>query len=356
MLTFILFIALLSVLVLVHEYGHFWTARKMGMNVEEFGIGFPPRAFKIKRNGTIYSINWLPLGGFVKIKGEDGSQRNDPDSFASKKPGPRLLVLSAGVLMNYALAIVLLSIGFMIGLPQSIDGTAGAEVRDRKVQIVQVLPGSPAEKSGVSIGDEVVSFNGEAIMDSAQLVGLAGGSVGQTAAFVFKRGEEVINKDIEIVVLEETGKGGIGVGLLATGVISYPPHIAIAKGVTSTVKLSGQMFSGFYNIIKNLVTGKGAGAQVSGPIGIAVMTGEVAKLGFSYLIQFAALLSINLAVLNFLPFPALDGGRALFVIIEKIRNKPVSQKIESIFHAVGFALLMLLIIVVTFKDIVRFIK
>lgn len=356
MLTFIIFILVLSVLVLVHEFGHFWTAKKMGMAVDEFGIGFPPRAWSIKYKGTTYSINWLPLGGFVKIKGEDGEFRSDPDSFVSKKPWQRFIVLAAGVVMNFLLAVVLLSVGFMVGLPQSVEGIKDAQVTDRKLQVIEVLKDSPAQIADLKIGDDLKSLNGTPLSTVADLTERALPLLDQTATLEILRDGQTLTKEVDVKVLKETGKPGIGVGLMATGIVKYGPFRAVWEGLLATIHLTGQMVVGFYEIIKNIVIGKGPGMEVSGPIGIAVMTGEVARLGFAYLIQFTALLSINLAVINFLPFPALDGGRAIFVILEQIRRKPVKQKVEAIFHAAGFALLMLLVVIVTFKDIVRLIK
>lgn len=356
MLTFIIFILVLSLLVLVHEFGHFWTAKKMGMAVDEFGIGFPPRAWSIKYKGTTYSINWLPLGGFVKIKGEDGEHREDPDSFASKKPWQRFLVLSAGVIMNFLLAVILLSVGFMVGLPQSVEGIEDAQVSDRKLQVIEILKDSPAELAGLKIGDDLKKLNGQDLSTVADLTERAAPLLDQKVTLEVLRDGQTLMKELDVKVLKETGKAGIGVGLVATGIVKYGPLRAVWEGLQSTIQLTGQMVVGFYEIMKNIVMGKGPGMEVSGPVGIAVMTGEIARLGFSYLIQFTALLSINLAVINFLPFPALDGGRAIFVILEQIRRRPVKQKVEAIFHAAGFALLMLLVVIVTFKDIVRLIK
>lgn len=356
MITTLIFLAVLSVLVLVHEFGHFWTAKKMGMKVEEFGIGFPPRAWSVKKKDTVYSINWLPLGGFVKIKGEDGQNRNDPDSFAAKKPWQKFIVLAAGVAMNFILAAAILSVGYIIGLPQAIDGLDQGMVRDRKVQLIQILPESPAQRAGLQIGDAVKTFNGEEILTVERLISLANKSVGQTAVLEIVRDGKIMEKEIPVELMPQTGKGGIGVALIGTGIVSYPFHSAIWHGFKSTALLTGQVINGFYQMLKSIAIGQGAGVEVSGPVGIAVLTGEVSRLGFVYLLQFAALLSINLAVINFLPFPALDGGRAIFVLIEKIRRKQIDQKIEGVVHALGFSLLMILIIIVTFKDILRFIK
>lgn len=356
MMTVIVFIIILSLLVFVHELGHFWTAKKMGMDVEEFGFGFPPRAWGKKIGNTIYSINWLPIGGFVKIKGEDGTHRNEAGSFASKKPWQRIVVLSAGVIMNFLLAAIILGVGFMFGVPQALDGVDGATVVYPQVQVINVIEGLPAAEAGIKIGDSIKQVNGIDIVRSSELIEVVHNALDTTAMITVQRGEERIEMEVPVVLLEETQRGGIGVGLIETGTISYPWYTAIFKGFEAAVMLTVAIVTGFVALIGKLITGAGVGASVSGPVGIAVMTGQVAQLGWVYLMQFTAMLSLNLAVLNFLPFPALDGGRVIFVIMEKLRGKPVPQKVEGYFHAAGFLLLMLLIIVVTFKDVVRLIQ
>ena len=328
----------------------------MGMRVEEFGFGFPPRAWGKKKNGTLYSINWLPLGGFVKIKGEDGSHFGEADSFSTKKPWQKLIVLAAGVIMNLVLASVLLSVGYIFGLPQAVDGLQGGDVRDLRIQIVQVLPDSPADQAELLPGDIIRKYNNEPVVSSQQLMDLNEKNVSQSVSIEFQRGKENFIKNIPIIVLKETGKGGIGVGLMATGIVSYPIHLAVIKGVQSTYYITIGVAQGLSKMVKDLFTGNGVAGEVSGPVGIAVLTGQVATLGVSYLIQFTALLSVNLAVLNFIRFPALDGGRAVFVLIEKLRGKPINQRAEGLVHAAGFALLMILVIIVTFKDVARLIQ
>jgi regulator of sigma E protease len=291
----------------------------------------------------------------VKIKGEDGQNREDTDSFASKKPWQRIVVLVAGVVMNFLLAAALLGIGFMFGLPQALDGVRGGEVSDQKIQIISTLPGLPAEEAGVQYGDVVVSFNGEAIDSVDELIQLTDAAKDTTATIELLRGDERVVLDVPVVAIEGD-RGGIGIHLLETGIVKYPFFTSLYKGFEAAVLITLSIVVGFGQIIGSIFSGNGVGASVSGPVGIAVMTGQVASLGISYLLQFTALLSLNLAVLNILPFPALDGGRIIFVLIEKIRNKPVSQKIEGYFHAAGFLLLMLLILVVTFKDIFSIFK
>jgi len=354
--TALLFLIILGVLVFVHEAGHFVAARKMGMKVEEFGFGFPPRIWgKTGKDGVVYSINWIPLGGFCKIKGEDGENSTEPDSFGSKKPWRRALVLVAGVAMNFLLCAVLLSFGYMVGLPQAVDQESLNQgiVKDYKVQVVSVLDDKPAKTAGVEVGDVLLSVDGKQVQGVKNLVQYTSEKIGQTVKFQFARNGNLLDKEIQIADIGE-GKGGIGVGLIETGVVSYPIHLAVWNGFKLTGILTGEFVVAFYNIIKNLLIGKPLGVQVSGPVGIAVLTGQVAKLGFVYILQFAALLSLNLAIINLLPFPALDGGRLVFVLIEKIRRKPVSQKIEALIHTIGFSLLIILIIIITFQDILRY--
>ncbi|OGL98662.1 RIP metalloprotease RseP [Candidatus Uhrbacteria bacterium RIFOXYB2_FULL_57_15] len=355
--TIILFLAVLSLLVFAHEFGHFIVAKKSGMKVEEFGFGFPPRAFAIRRGDTEYSINWIPLGGFVKIKGESGQHRGDADSFASKPAWKRLAVLIAGVTMNLVLASVLLSIGFMIGLPTAIDANmpAGATVEEARMRVMTVADGSPAARAGIVAGEELLSMDGMTF-ESAE----------DARAYIQENGDEGIEAVVAkadgafvtvTVVSEDLANldvHGVGVGLVKTGLVSFPFHLAVYHGVTATIAYTIEVVRAFADLLRNLVVHQKVSVDLSGPVGIAVMTGEAAQLGITYLLQFAALLSINLAVVNVLPFPALDGGRILFLAIEAVRRKAVDQRLEAIVHNVGFAMLMTLVVLVTYRDFVKF--
>lgn len=374
MSTIIIFVAILAVLVLSHEFGHFIVARRCGIKVEEFGFGFPPRLFgvQIKNKkwrfvwgnreltpeddayGTVYSLNWLPLGGFVKIKGEDGVS-NDPDSFSSKPIWRRALVIVAGVFMNVVLAAALLSIGYMVGLPQMTDELPdNVTVQDRRVEIIQVLPGKPAETVGVKDGDTVYKVGPLVQPRLKQMQDFVNVHKQEEITFVFKRGEQLLEKKITPMVYADTGKGGIGVAIAEVGVVKYPWYKAIYQGIIATGLYLKEIVMAFYFLIKGWIGGAAMGEAVSGPVGIAVMTGKVARLGFIYLLQFTAVLSLNLAILNILPIPALDGGRLLFLGISKVLRRPVTPKYEQIAHTIGFMLLMLLVLVVTIKDISAF--
>ncbi len=364
--------AVLSVLVFVHELGHFVVARKFGLKPKEFGFGFPPRAlglYKDKENkwrivrgnkevtdasDTVYSINWLPLGGFVNLE-EDEDGGDDPNHFSNKKPWQRTTILLAGVSMNIVLAATLLSIGFMIGLPQNTaDIAAGAKVTDRKIQIVEVAPDSPAKNADIKIGDIILSIDGNKFFKLEDVQDYVDKHTNEKLNYEILRSGQKINLQITPVKRPETGRGGIGVSISETGMVSYSFFAAIWEGVKTTFFLIWAILVAFYNLFKGLLMGAGVSGQVAGPVGIAVLTGQVARMGFVYILQFAAVLSINLAIINALPFPALDGGRVIFIIIEKLKGRPVSKKLEMIFHQIGFSLLMLLIIFITYKDIVKY--
>ena len=371
--TIILFVLILGLLIFVHELGHFVVARKLGVKVEEFGLGFPPRIAGIFRNKhrrwqvlwgnkelkldtpTVYSLNWLPIGGFNKIKGEDGGDGKDSDSFANKSIWRRTLILLAGVTMNVLLAMVLLIVGFKVGLPVAIDGDVlDSQVRDRKVQIMSVSGDSPAAMAGMQIGDQILSVAGQPVNQAGQIQEITRDHQNREIIVEIKREEE--KQELSLVPRSEfpTGDGPVGISLVETGIVSYPWHQAVIKGVVSTFTFLAVIVLALFNIIKNLFIGAGIGEEISGPVGIAVMTGQMARMGYVYILQFIAILSINLAIINLFPLPALDGGRLIFLAVEKIRGKKVGRKLENTVHMIGFVLLILLMLAITFRDVFKF--
>ncbi len=387
MLTIVVFILILGLLVLAHEFGHFITARKSGMRVFEFGFGFPPRAFGVYYNPgtgkwtwvwgkgkrglkdavaatddeedvyptTMYSINWLPLGGFVRIKGENGEKANEVDSFGAQKAWKRATVLAAGVFMNILLAAVLLSIGFMSGLPT--DASAGLDrravmVTPPRVMAQMVEKNSPAEVAGIKFGDELVGINGAVVTSSAQFVALVKENGAKELQLNYRRSGVDMTATTTPKVLRVTdGAPRLGIMLADATVVRYPWYIAIVRGFIGAFVGLANIFISFWLLLKNLFLGQGLAFDVSGPVGIAVLVGQSARLGFSYLLNITAMISLSLAAINILPIPALDGGRLLFILIEKIIKRPVPQKYEQAAHTVGFILLMILIVVVTGRDI-----
>ena len=356
--TIIIFLAILTILVLVHELGHFVTARKFGIAVEEFGIGFPPRAIGLKRGKTIFSLNWIPFGGFVKIKGEQGENMGDEDSFASKPAWQRGIVLSSGVLMNFLLACVLLIAGFVIGAPYILNGDElplNGKLRNEQIIIASVIPETPAETAELTPGDSISEIDGKTFYSIENIQKYIGEKTGREVTLTLLRNDETITKKITPQTNKEAGdRAIIGVELMRTGIISYNFFEAVPLGIIKTFDLTKAIIFAFGSAIWDLLSGRSVSVDISGPVGIAFITNEVTKLGLIYIIQFAALLTLNLAIINFLPIPALDGGRFLFLMIEKIRGSAINQRVENVSHTIGFAILMLLIIFVMFRDIQRY--
>ncbi len=354
MTTLLTFLIVLGLLVFVHELGHFVAARVLGVGVKEFGFGFPPRLWGIRRKDTVYSINWIPLGGFVRLHGEDGEEK-DPQSFSVQPAWKRAIILVAGVSMNVVLAIVIFAVGFGIGMPTDItDGIPdGARARDPQVQIIAVQAQSPASAAGLQVGDALISLNNAPIATVIDAQASAKAAGERAVNVAYRRGQEERTTTATLKQLPETGQPGLGVSLAETATVSYSPFRAVWEGVQAGIRSLWYILEAFGQFLGNIFVHQTVGADVAGPVGIAVLTGQVAKLGFAYLLQFVALLSLNLAIINILPIPALDGGRLLFVILEKLRGKPVTQQLEAKIHSTSFAILIGLIALVTLRDVVK---
>jgi len=335
----------LSVIILIHELGHFITAKATGVRVEEFGLGYPPKLFGIKRGETVYSLNAIPFGGFTKLTGEEDP--SSPRSLASKSIGIRLLILSAGSLMNILLPFFLLTAAFMI--PH--DMVTG------KVIIQKVSAESPAAMAGIEPGNAVLSINDKPVNNISDLQRYIQLNLGRETTVLVERSDSV-TRELQLIPRWEPPEGqgatGITVSMLNPTIIRqhYPFWEAVPLGVTEF----GETFVLYKNGIISLIIGA-APAIVAGPVGIAQITGEVARAGISPLLEFVALISLILGVLNLFPIPALDGGRIVFVMLEWIRRgKRISPKAEGLVHTVGFVLLMGAMILVTYQDILRIIS
>jgi len=357
MTALIIFILVLGILILAHECGHFITAKRSGLTVEEFGFGFPPRIFSIKRGETLYSINLLPLGGFVKILGEDGTELENPKSFSSRPAGIRSLITISGVFMNFLLAAFLLVIGFYIGLPQIIDKDNEALAKNVKIQIVAVSNGSPAEKSGIKMGDVVkylkIDSKNTTISEISTLQKNISDSKGKEITIAIQRGKKVLEINTVPRTNPPEGEGALGIALAKTGIISHTWYESVWLGIKSAFIISWEIIKGFGGLLKNLIISGKIPKDIAGPVGIAVLTNQATTLGFIYLLQLVAIISLNLAVLNLIPFPALDGGRLLFLGIEKIKGSKVNPKIENAIHSIGIVLLLALVMLITYRDIIR---
>lgn len=391
-MTIIVFFLILGLLIFVHEFGHFIFARLSGVYVAEFGFGFPPRVFGIRKKKekkgweivfgpdkkmdvkeedkekkeeiidtekpTLYSLNWILWGGFVKIFGEQGEEKENKKSLASKKIRERFLVLFAGILMNFVLGAFLIFSGYVAGLPAAETPENKTLIQNVDLQIIGVAKNSPAEEAGIKEGmkileAKILSGESEKFLGVEQFQNFIKKHQGEEIVLKLKYNESELDKKIIPRLEPPENEGPLGVVLAKVGILKYPFYKAFYYGFRDTIYLIGAIFEGLYVLLKQLILSGTLAFDVAGPVGIAKMTGKMVDLGFIYVLQFAALLSINLGVINFLPFPALDGGRLLFLLIEKIKGSPVPQKFENYVHAVGFTFLILLMILVTVRDIIR---
>lgn len=353
--TVIVFILIFSILVIGHEAGHFWAARRAGVKVEEFGLGLPPRIWGKKKGGTLWSLNWIPFGGFVRVKGEGGGDAGADDSLATKGYGARALFITGGVLMNFVIAFVGLMIGFWMGMPPlATDVSEYVEDPSRvtsQVLILQVNEDSPALKAGVEPGDIILKANGQELSTAEALQQAI--NLSAVANLVVERNGEEIN----LTVATTMNEGRRVIGVLADELIESVvytwwkvPYFAALELwrliVAIAVAIGG--------ILVGLVTTASLPDTIAGPVGIARLTAQAVKLGFLSVLQFVIFLSVNLGLINIVPFPALDGGRLAFLIVEIVRGgKKVTPVIENAVHSLGFLLLLAFIFTVTYKDIVK---
>ena len=367
-MSIIIFIIILSALIIVHELGHFLVAKKFGIRVDEFGLGFPPRARQLFTwKGTPFTLNWLPFGGFVKIFGEnpeqlelsahgqEGNSRPTPtalsDSFQSKNHGIQASVLAAGVVGNFLFAWLLFSLGFITGLPAPAD--LSLPIENARTVITTVLPASPAATAGLKSGDAIVSLSRNGAY-SGLTPEEASNFIAQLPVpiiFEVERGGQVSTR----IVTPEGGIIGdrlaVGISMDVIGIVKLPPHEALWYGLKTTSELTLLTGQAIGTFIFQALGGRADLSGITGPVGIVGMVGDARELGLAYLLTFTALISINLSIINLLPFPALDGGRLLFIGIEVLTRRSVPPRIFNLVNAVGFALLILLMIFITVQDV-----
>lgn len=368
-MSIIIFLIILVVLIVSHEFGHFIVAKLSKIRVDEFSFGFPPKLLSKKIGETTYKLNALPFGGYVKIfgQGDDGEIENPSEkdrSFNAKPHYVRALVLLGGVFMNFVLAWLLLSVGFMSGLPSSVSGFGDdALIKDPRVTITGTLKDSPAEKGGLMAGDKINYL--ETDSDSTLLLSSNFG-VETVQNFIAKHGGEEIRLNVkrggeekEITVIpqnnETENKAMIGVSLDMIGTLKLPVHKAIWQGLRLSANLFVSTVEGFYNLIKGSIEGSANFSSLTGPIGLVGVVGDAADFGFIYLLSFTALISINLVVINLIPFPALDGGQLLFLLIEKIKGSRINPKVANWVNLAGMGLLIILMLVISYNDIIKLI-
>ncbi len=329
----------LSVLVVIHEAGHFFAAKLSGILVEEFGFGLPPRIIGKKFGETLVSLNWLPFGGFVRLYGEqhegEASNISITKSFSHQPLGRRAFVIVAGVLMNFILGWLLFSAVSMIGIPQSLV-------------VTEIRSGSPAESAGFQKGDQILDF-----LKVSELTNLLNKQAGTTITLRIMRGSKELMVPVTLKANTTKEERHLGVYLVEAGTPKMSFFRSIISGFSEAVQTTKAIFRGLIDLFAGLLTRDGVLDKFMGPVGIVNVAAQTAKLGAANFFQLLAVLSLNLAVFNILPFPALDGGRLVFLLIEGVTGRKMNQKFEAIFNAAGFFILLLLIVIVTAGDILK---
>jgi len=335
----ILVIVGISALILVHELGHFLVAKFFDIKVEEFGFGFPPRLFFKKIGETIYSFNLLPFGGFVRLLGESPEASvpasEERRSFSVQPAWKRMAVILAGVVMNFLLGWLIISAVFMIGAPKAII-------------ITDVQAASPAAAAQLEIGDQIIGFS-----TTDEFVAYVQEHKGEEIAVQIRHNGTTNTVGMTPRVNPPTGQGALGLAFTEAGLERRPVLQSLGHGFLTSIFIVQTIAVGLYQLLATLVTQGHLMAGFVGPVGIFGVANQSASLGLAYLLQLIGLISLNLFLLNALPFPALDGGRFLFILIEKIKGKPLSPQLERSANALGFVVLLLLMIAITVRDVVK---
>ncbi len=365
-LTLVIAFLSLIILMIVHEFGHFIIAKKFGVKVEEFGIGYPPKIFGKKFGETVYSINLIPLGAFVKIYGEEGLPAqaggiDDYRSFSHLAIWKRILIVLGGVLAFWIASIIIFSVVFGIGATIPVGDQDVVGIHNTRIEITKVQSDSPAQIAGLKVGDQLLKVSESAgagsgtltidkISDFQQFVKAHSS---EQLDLLLERGGQQMNVLISPRVNPPEGQGPTGVQLerIAEVIKKYPWYQAPWHGLLFTGEVTWQAIQGLYNVVASLFAGKGvpAGAELAGPIGITIFLAKAADYGVGFFLYFIGSLSVLIALFNIFPIPALDGGKLVFLIIEKIKGKPVSANVEQVITIVFFLLLISMSIFITIK-------
>lgn len=371
-------------LVVAHEYGHFLVAKKKGVEVEEFGVGFPPKMFGKKFGKGIfegyYTLNWLPLGGFVRLKGEHDADK-EKGSFGSVSTKAKLQIMLAGVAVNFVLALILFTVVAWVGMPKLIPDQFTVKSNEKIIRsdvlANYVDPGSPAEQSGLKSGDIIKSINGQQISSDTELMQATKANAGKEVNIDYIRKGNPANTKAQLLTSQEVEasrktdnpKGYLGIVPREYKMAQYTwaaPIVSVgssAQFTWLTLKAIGSALAALGKAFINAITLNGttakqeaakAGENVSGPVGIFAILQQGSALGYQFILFVVALISLTLAIMNFLPIPALDGGRAFVMLVFRALKKPLTPKKEELIHGTGFAILMLLFVVITIVDIRRF--
>ncbi len=352
--TFLIIIISLLVLIFFHELGHFIFAKKYGVRVDEFGIGIPPRIFGKKIGETIYSINWIPLGGFVKLHGED-ERIDDERSFSSKPIYQRAIILFAGIAAFFVIAFIVFSAHSVTGVRTVVseeDIEKGIE-NDWEIVIGEVVKESPADEAGIRMYDSLVSINDKEIERPNEAFKILEEAKGEETKIDVLRGDEVVSFSLVPRKEYEEDEGSVGMAMLLATQKKYPLHQAPIEGAKMTVQTTFMVLSGIAMAISSLLTSTPLpeGMDVVGPVGIVDIGAGAFTSGISDFLRFLGLITVSLAIFNFLPIPALDGGRLLFLAVEKIKGSPIPEKVEQGLNGAFFLVLISLMIFVIFRDL-----
>ena len=346
----IIFLLALSMVVVFHELGHYWAAKKTGVKVEEFGLGLPPKIWGKKFGETVFSFNWLPIGGFCRLFGEDESKKNKSKrAFCNKKPWQKMVIVMGGVVMNAVLAIIIFSVVYTV---------MGVPTETGRVKVLEISEGSPAEEAGLKKGDWLVGVGQKEIKSGEELVGVVADYKGGEAELVVES-EDGMRRTVGVEVRENPpeGEGAMGVAISTTEMVKVPWwqfYKGIGAGFSEAYFWGKIIATGMYQMVAGLFRGK-MPVGVAGPVGMYQATTSIKNnQGILAMVHFFGIISVNLAILNFLPFPALDGGRMVFVGWEMLTKKKANAKLEAMVNNVGMAVLLLLLVLVTVGDVARF--
>ena len=362
-MSILIFIAVIVALIVVHEFGHFVVAKLSGMRVDEFGLGYPPRALTIATVGeTAYTLNWLPFGGFVKIYGEDG-EGADPRAFSKRPRILQALVLVAGIAMNLLFAYVLITGALIAGTPRALDESELAHARNMELMVANVLPGTPASLAGLLAGDSIISAKTSGAewraVDPKSFSAFVASSKGSevTLQIIRDGSEEIITAaPRKGLAASDPSRFALGVEVATIGVVPLSFSSALIEGASLTWSATKMTAIGLGHFFYSILTLSADLSQVSGPVGIAGAVGSASSQGFGNLLSIMAIISINLALINLIPIPALDGGRLFFVIVESVIRRPIKASIANSVNMIGFAFLILLMVVVTAHDIFKIVR
>lgn len=352
MVNILIIVFSLLLLIFFHELGHFLFAKKYGVKVEEFGMGIPPRIFGKKVGETVYSINLLPLGGFVKLLGED-TKVDDERSFSTKPIYQRAIIIFAGVAAFFVIAFLIFSLYAAVGVRTPITEEEIVLYENSDVFVVNVIEDSPAKKAGIMPGDILLEIDNNPIKKPSEAALLLEERKGEEIPIKMLRGKE--ESVFSIVPREEynENEGALGIAMVITASKKYPFYQTPIKGALMTGETTFSILSSIYEFVVSRITGEELppGMRVGGPVAIVQFGTGAFSRGFPDFLQFLGLITVSLAILNILPIPALDGGRLVFLAIEKVKGSPISEKMEYGLNAVFFFLLMGTLIVVTYSDI-----